>query len=496
MNQRRCIGDIVSSGADIHGDREAVTFKNQRWTWRDLERESRRWATMLQDVGVSPGDRVAVAGNPEPRFLFAFLGATRLGAVFQGLSPRNTPDELRFLLDDSEPAIVLDLLGILTDLEFAGPRLTATEVSAGLDSVDPMTREALDRVSADQAAIIVYTSGSTGRPKGALISHDALIRTAEVQARRVFTSAHPSMLCNLPINHIGSVGNICCTVLVAGGRLVFQDLFDPGEVLTLIEEERIEYWGGVPTMLQLSVNSDKWRSADLASLRAILWSGGAAPLPLIRELRRKCERLQMSYGSTETAGEVCFSDADADDETLAHTIGRPADEYEVRIIDEHAAECPEGVAGEITVRGPCRPIGYWRSPDATGKLIDDEGWLRTGDLALRRADGNLVLVGRTHDVFKSGGYNVYPKEIELALEAHPSVQVAAVIPVDDALYGQVGHAWIQPSRTPVDPAGILDDLRQRLAGYKIPKRIIVVQEMPLLAVGKVDKNALKARLGG
>ncbi|MER7500938.1 AMP-binding protein [Nonomuraea pusilla] len=484
------IGDVIRAGAARHPAREALVHGANRWTWHDLDAEVDRWAGTLAGAGVRAGDRVAVASQPEPRFLFAFLAAARLGAVFQGLSPKSRPDELRYLLADTEPRVVLDPAGLLQGAGLERAVLGGEELARALDAAAPLA--AGPAVDPGSAALIVHTSGSTGRPKGALLSHTSLIATARIQAERTFTGEAPSMLCNLPINHVGSVGNICMTVLVAGGRLVFQDVYDPREALALLERERVEYWGAVPTMLQLSVATDLWPRADLSHLKAILWSGGAAPRALVAELRRRCDRLLMSYGSTETVGEVCFADPGADDDVLTRTIGRPAAEYEVRLVAADGADVPDGEPGEIVVRGACRAIGYWRDPEATSRLIDADGWLHTGDLAVRRPDGNLELVGRTHEVFKSGGYNVYPREIELALESHPAVQVAAVLPVPHDLYGHVGHAWVQ-SPGGADPGELLAHLRHRLAAYKVPKHLTVVEELPLLGIGKVDKRALAGR---
>ncbi|MFF4771315.1 class I adenylate-forming enzyme family protein [Microtetraspora fusca] len=485
------IGEVIRTAAARHPAREALVHGTGRWTWHDLDTEIDRWAGALRDAGVRAGDRVAVASHPEPRFLFAFLAAARLGAVFQGLNPRSRPDELRYLLADSEPRVVLDPAALLGDAALEQGTLGGDELRRALRVATPLAADPV--VDPGSAALIVYTSGSTGRPKGALLSHTSLITTARIQGERTFTGGAPSMLCNLPINHVGSVGNICMTVLVAGGRLVFQDLYDPREALALLERERVEYWGAVPTMLQLSVATDLWERADLSHLKAILWSGGAASPALVSELRRRCDRLVMSYGSTETVGEVCFADPDADDDVLTRTIGRPAAEYEIRILGEDGADAPDGEPGEIVVRGACRALGYWRDPGATARLIDPDGWLHTGDLAVRRPDGNLELVGRTHEMFKSGGYNVYPREIEIALESHPAVQAAAVLGVPDDLYGQVGHAWVQASGGATDPDELIAHLRERLARYKVPKRLTIVSELPLLGIGKVDKRALAGR---
>ncbi|MEU7004727.1 AMP-binding protein [Nonomuraea sp. NPDC046570] len=487
------IGALVRAQARDTPDAPATIHGGERRSWNELDADGDHWAALLVASGVASGDRIAIVGLSEPRFLRTFIGAARIGAVFVGLNPKYRPDELRHVLDDSAPTLLLDPAGLLDGIEVGVPRLSGPAFAAALAAAPPVPADRLDTVDPGAPAAIVYTSGSTGRPKGALLSHAALVRTAEVQARYWLTTTPPTMLCNLPINHVGAVGNICCTALVTGGCLVFQERFDAGDVLDLIERERIDHWGAVPTMLQLSVAHERWPTTDLSSLRAIVWSGGMAPVNLVRELRSRCGTLRMSYGSTETVGEVCFADPDADDAVLAETIGRPAAEYEVQLVDAEGRPCAPGAAGEIVVRGVCQALGYWNAPEATAELLDADGWLHTGDLAVARLDGNLQLVGRTREMYKSGGYNVYPREVELAIERHPAVVTAAVVSVPDELYGEVGHAWVQA------PAGKLDDgeLREHLSGllanYKLPKRITIVEALPLLPIGKVDKRALAAR---
>ncbi|HZV72266.1 MAG TPA: class I adenylate-forming enzyme family protein [Conexibacter sp.] len=493
MTDHRSIGAVVRAQAAATPEREVLVHRDARWTWAQLDAEADRWAAMLRAAGVASGDRVAVAGRPEPRFLFALLGCARIGAVYQGLDPKHRAEELRYVLGDSEPCIVLDPADLLADVELAVRRLAGRELLDALAAAQSVPAEQLDAVDPRSPVAIVYTSGSTGKPKGALIAHEAFVRTAEIQTARWFVTEAPSMLCNLPINHVGAIGNICASVLVAGGRLVFQERFDADEVLELIARERIDHWAAVPTMLQLSVASERWDDADLSSVRAVLWSGGAAPLQLVAELRRRFGALRMSYGSTETIGEVCFADPDADDDVLAHTIGRPASEYEVRLATPDGGTCAAGEPGELVVRGICQALGYWRNPAATAELLDADGWLHTGDVAVERPDGNLELVGRTREMYKSGGYNVYPREVELAIEEHPGVEVAAVVALADELYGEIGHAWVQAPASAVDAEALQEHLRARLANYKVPKHVTVVEELPLLSIGKVDKHALRAR---
>jgi acyl-CoA synthetase (AMP-forming)/AMP-acid ligase II len=301
-----------------------------------------------------------------------------------------------------------------------------------------------------------------------------------------------SIVCNLPIDHVGALGNICATALVTGSTIVFQERFDAAGVLGLIERERVTYWGAAPTMFLLSVNTPEWRTADLSSLHKIIWSGGAAPIALIRALASRCSNLVTSYGMTETVGEVTFSDPADDLDTLSVTIGRPEPRYEVQIVRDDGSQCDEDEEGEIVVRGDFIMRGYMNEAEATAATIDPNGWLHTGDVARRRSDGCYVLVGRKTDMYKSGGYNVYPREVELALEEHPAVHQAGVVAVKDDTWGSVGHAFVLADPSEVRAEDLDTFVRERLANYKVPKRFTITPDLPMLPIGKLDKKALKA----
>jgi fatty-acyl-CoA synthase len=272
--------------------------------------------------------------------------------------------------------------------------------------------------------------------------------------------------------------------------------FDPVGSLDAIERERLNVWGGVPTMLQLCVETPGFDRRDLSSLEYVLWGGAAAPRPLLERLARLGVKLATSYGMTESTGSVTYTDLDADLDTLAETVGRPHPGYQVRLAREDGRPCAPGEEGEIRVRGDFVMLGYFNRPEATAETLDAEGWLHTGDVAVARADGNWRLVGRKSEMFKSGGYNVYPREIEIALESHPGVAMAAVVGVPDPLYQEVGHAFVLPrGDTEPSEAELRAFLRERLANYKVPKRLFVRRELPMLPIGKIDRVRLAEEAG-
>lgn len=478
----------------MHGDRLV--------RYGDLAEQVDRWAAWLIDAGVAPGDRVALLSNPRPEAITLFLATASVGAVFQGMSPRHRAPELTYQLTDAQPVVLIDghgadpsLFSTLVDTAPGLRRSGSLESLADSGTVtDSTLRAAQEAVGTHDPAAIVYTSGSTGRPKGALLPHRGFTWPSHVQAERFFAGLPGRMLNNLPIDHVGSLGNISATSLVAGGTIVFQESFDPVGALQLVERERINYWGAVPAMFLMSVGTPEWPGADLSSVRTFIWSGGAAPVGLIEALRARGSRLSNSYGLTETVGEVTFSDPEDDDETLATTIGRPEARYEVAILREDGSVCDRGETGEISVRGDFVMRGYWNNPEATTEALDSAGWLHTGDLAWEREDGCYTLVGRKHEMFKSGGYNVYPREVELTIEEHPGVDLAAVVSVPDQLYGEVGHAFVVADPLRVTGSDITAFLKDRLATHKVPKTYTIVSDLPMTGVGKVDKVALRAEL--
>ncbi len=303
----------------------------------------------------------------------------------------------------------------------------------------------------------------------------------QVHARR-WAGSRTTTLCPFPLNHLASLSDIFGTGLVAGGRTVVMDTFDPARALELLVEERVTFWGFVPAAAELVTRQPGWADADLSALEHTVWGGGAISETLLKALRAKGLRPEGCYGSTETVGNVCFTDpAETDDSVLARTIGRPDEAYDARL---------DADTGELLVWTPTPFLGYLGRPDATAASFTEDGWLRTGDVAAEAEDGSLSLVGRVHEMYKSGGYNVYPREVELALERLPAVRQAAVVAVPDPLYGEVGHAFVVLAGAEVGAP--LEDVRQWLAPYKVPKQLTVVDALPLLPVGKVDKRALLA----
>jgi acyl-CoA synthetase (AMP-forming)/AMP-acid ligase II len=468
---------------------------------------------------VAPGDRVGLLSTPRPEFVVCYLAATKIGAIWFGLNPRYTVPEIAYVLGDAEPRLVLsieefegrrladDLRQAARDagqahavhvLRPAGPLLAVDgELDAAGAGVDPAAvADRAAAVDAQDVAILVYTSGSTGRPKGALLRHSGLVRLGRVQTA-AYRVDQATTIGDGPINHVGMPGDIVAMVAVSGGSLRLHERFDAGATLAAIERDRVNMIMTGATQLQRIVDHPDFGQTDLTSLQVVAWGGAALPLLAIRRLRARALPLITTYGSSEATSSVSYADFDAPDDVLAETVGRPDPELDVRLLRADGGWAGSGEEGEVCLRHPTLMAGYLGAPDATAEAFTPDGYLRMGDIGVLREDGNLRLIARTKQVFRSGGYNIYPREIELALESHPSVKLAAVVPRPDPGYQEVGVAYVelQPDAQ-ATPAELLGWARGRLANYKVPKSLVLLAELPTLPNEKIDKRRLQRLAAG
>jgi acyl-CoA synthetase (AMP-forming)/AMP-acid ligase II len=499
----------LERGARLFPSREAAWDGRESLDYAGLAQCVEACAVALGAAGLRPGNRVAYLGTPGVQFWASLLAVQRAGGIWLGLNPLQTERELAHVLGDARPV-----------LTFIGPGLSAASrealqraaTHAGVDSprelpvgVDGLRHglEALGRLegghddavasglAARGASLIVYTSGSSGRPKGALITHAGLVENGWWLARRLGFEPCRT-LANLPINHIGCVGDVCATTLVAGGTLVFMDRFDAGQAVALLRGQRITWLAQVPAQFQLMVARGGLQAEDLVEIRHLTWGGAPMPRGLIEQFMGWVPDLFNSYGLTECSGTITVSPRGASLDTLAETVGRPVDPGLLRIADGEKT-LPAGQAGEVQIRGHHLFGGYLNQPQATAEAFTADGWLRTRDLGLCDDTGNVRLLGRMHDMFKSGGFNVYPREVEGVIESMAGVELCAVLAVPDPLWGEVGIAFVQSNSVAVTAAALEQHCARLLARYKIPKRFELRPSLPLLAVGKIDKQALRAQ---
>jgi acyl-CoA synthetase (AMP-forming)/AMP-acid ligase II len=509
------ISDYTTHYVRTVPDRTALVFGEHRIDFTEMARRVDAEARALLACGIAKGDRVAMLCTPRPEFFITFLASASIGAIWLGLNPRYRLAEFRHVMTEARPALLIALTEI--DGRHYGEDLIALRDSAGLReivtlddpartfedhatflkrglSVDDATLAAARAdVGADDPATIIFTSGSTGAPKGAMLTHRGLVEGALNEFLH-WPSERPVVLVNMPINHIAGLGMTAGFGHISGGTLVFQDRFDAIGCAHLIERERVTFWLQAPTMFHFVVTHPDFAGLDLGSLEYIIWGGSPMSEHLVRQLQPLGAFLGTAFGMTELTTYVCYSDSDATPEVLANTIGRPHQAYDLRLADSAGRPVPPGTEGEIQARGRWLMKGYFGREEATRAAFTDDGWFRTGDVAVEREDGNWGLVGRQKEMYKSGGYNIYPREIEIVLEAHPDVSMAAVLGVPDPVYHEVGHGFVQPAPGCHPDA---EDLRawcvERLANYKVPKRFTVLQELPRLPIGKIDKMELRQR---
>lgn len=511
------IADYVDHHAALAPQREALMGQGLRLDYRALQHEVQQCARALLQAGVAKGDRVAMLGPPAPGFFIVFLATTQIGAIWLGLNPKYRYDELHYVVDDARPVLLfaharigergyadelqrlraacpwVRALVTMDDEAVDGATPYAAFIAAGRAQPPGALAQARQAVAALDPALIVYTSGSSGRPKGALLSHRGLCFGNRIQGRE-FGVVQPRTVCPFPINHIACVGDTCCTTLILGGTLVFMAQFDACALLQCIAAERISLWIGVPTMFLLALREIDALAPDLSSLQTLVWGGAAMPREAIARLATLGARMVTLYGLTETTTDMSFTPPGASVDELADTVGRPAPEFPCRIVDAQGQPCAAGVPGEIQFKGDFVMLGYHGRPEATRAAFTDDGWLRSGDIGSLDAQGRLRFISRLSEMFKSGGYNVYPREIEAVLEQIPGVQLAAVVGVPDPLFQEVGEAWVlcAPGSTLAE-AELEHHCRTHLANYKVPKRFHRCRELPMLPVGKVDKVALRRR---
>ena len=505
--------DYVTHYASVDPHREAIVDGSRRIDYAELNKAVTKRAGALRAIGIGPGDRVAMLTAPCAEFVITLMAALRIGAIWVGVNPRYQLSEIGHILTDCTPSVFItqlddgagrdyrpDLVALLS-AGFAPQLVTFPDeeegLGQGLDSIDLLSAEGINDHPADgdSAAVLVYTSGSTGRPKGAVLSHRCLIYSFEAVSEsfvgKEYLRTHMRTLCNLPTNHIGCISEVVGNTIIPGGTLVMSPQFNVDEVYRLVALEKINFLGGVPAMLLPLVADRRFLSAAFDSLTAIGWGGAPAPKSMVEKMAARGLHLFTNYGLTEGGAIISATPPNASIEVLSESVGTPSALVCTRLVDEEGKIVNPGETGEIHVKGPGVFSGYWNDPESSATVLGGDGWLHTGDLACERPDGNWTLKGRRGDMFKSGGYNVYPREIELVLESHPDIAIAAVVEVPDPLYFQVGHAFLVPGSRVVFENEILNFLRERLANYKVPKKIHIIDSMPMLAIGKIDRTNLK-----
>jgi acyl-CoA synthetase (AMP-forming)/AMP-acid ligase II len=510
---------VVARAAREYADLEALVDDRDRLTFAQLADSAVASARSLLACGVEPGDRVAIWAPNTTEWVHAALGVYAAGGVIIPLNTRFKGAEAAYIVNRARAKVLFTVTDFLDTnylelLDAAEPvpsvqhrivlrgapganAMTWTEFLArGGDVSASAAEERSAALSGDSLSDILFTSGTTGRPKGAMLTHGASVKAYDTWATVVGLRAGDRYLIVNPFFHAFGLKAGILASLVKGATIVPHAVFDVEQVMRRVAEEHVSMLPGPPTIYQSILDHPRAGEFDLSSLRLAVTGAAPVPMELIRRMREelKFENVVRGFGLTEATGIATMCRHDDPAEWISETEGRAIPGTELRIVDDDNRPLAAGEAGEVVIRGYNVMQGFLDDPEATAEAIDADGWLHTGDVGTLDENDNLRITDRKKDMFIVGGFNAYPAEIENMLSAHPAVSQAAIVGVPDARLGEVGYAYLvlRPGAT-VDADEVISWCRERMANYKVPRHVQVVDALPLNASGKVLKFELRDR---
>ena len=497
MSQENLFTHFETLALDVPDACFIETTDGRRHSYRDMLEHTGRFAAALARCGVQPGDRVAAQVEKSVEAFFLYLAVLRVGGIYLPLNTAYKPAELAFFLEDATPTVfVVDPAGADEKRALAekhGVQSTLTLSAEGTGSfIDAVRHDDAPHATAarrgDDVAAIIYTSGTTGRPKGAMLTHANLLSNGQTLTALWGFTRDDVLLHALPLFHAHGLFISSHCALLSQSRMLFLPKYKAEEVLVLLP--RATVMAGVPTFYTRLLELPGFDRQATANMRLFI-SGSA---PLLPETARAFEertghRILERYGMTES---VIIASNPFVGERRIGSVGRPIDGVDVRIAGEDNQPVSAGAVGEIQIRGSGVMKGYWRNPEKTQADMTADGWFRTGDLGILSNDGYLDIVGRAKDLVITGGYNVYPKEVEMVIDALPGVLESAVIGLPDRDFGEAVTAVVVPTGEGVEAPAVISHVKASLANYKVPKQVFFADALPRNAMGKVMKNELRA----
>lgn len=499
--------------------RECIVRGQRRMSYAQVSAAARALAAELTELGVAPGDRVAVDVPNRPEWVISFLALARIGAVLVPLNPALGYHELKYQLRHAEASLAIaaasgaevdhleqfdDLLTELPDLRHlivvgegdvwvddrvrSFAELTA---SSGEDDVESAP------VGLDEEAplAIIYTSGTMGKPKGVVLTHRNVVYAGLATAEALEQTAEDRVFGAVPFFTVFGV-HVAVTTMTTGGTLVLQSPFAPRDALDLLERERVTVCHGVPTMFQLLHREPGFGTRDLSAVRTGIVAGAPVPEPLVRRIRAWND-VQIAYGLTETGPTVTVTRFDDSDDARSRTVGRPIPGVELRVADVKTGELhgPEAV-GELAVKSPGVMRGYYRMPLETKRSFTPDGFFLTGDVAILDDVGYVTIVGRSKEMIIRGGHNIFPRQLEDVLRTHPAVDDACVVGIPNEILGELVCACVRPVEGAIITGDELKDYcREHLADYKVPDLVRFFDTFPMTGSGKVKRRELAQVVG-
>ena len=539
--EKQTVGSLPGRAARLWGPREALCFKGRRWSFAELSARVDTVARGLLGLGVEPGDTVALWMVNRPEWIDAMFAVMKIGAVLVPVNTRFRTEDMAYIVGQSDAGTLIvnersgpiDYLAMVREAVpglAAGdatpdprfPRLqqvivlpALAEPSAGASVPEPTPglvgwdamlaagsavddaalTDRAERVDPEETAFLWYTSGTTGFPKGVMHSHRVIRNTVDVANRMAITSGDV-ILMYLPLFHAFGFCEGPLMSMVTGARQVLTETFDPAESLDLLARERATLIHGFDTHFRELMEAHERSPRDVSSVRAGLCPAGmSSSTPIARRARKLFGAMVTGYGMSEVGAGVAMSFLDSTEEQATEASGYPAPGYEFRIVDaETGRDQPDGTPGEILIRGYMVMQGYCGKPADTARAIDAQGWMHSGDMGVIRPDGHLRFMGRYKDMLKIGGENVDPMEVEAYLMGHPAINLAAVVGLPDARLVEVAVAFLrlEPGRA-LTAAQVVDYCRGKVASFKIPRRVLFVDDFPMTSTGKIQKVQLRER---
>ena len=483
----------LKDAARQYPDRLAVRLDDTVISYAELDALTARVAGRLRDRGVEAGDRIAIMLPNVPAFVVLYYGVLRAGATVVPMNPLLKSREVRHHLSDSGAKVVFAWHTAASEAAAGASELDAETVTITADALDEIASWPLDAEFAmredDDTAVILYTSGTTGTPKGAQLTHANLRANAAISASSLFGVTQDDVIMGcLPLFH--AFGQTCAlnVAVLAGAGLTLISRFDPVAVLSAIERDGVSVFMGVPTMYVAMLQAGRG-VAETSTLRLCVSGGAALPVEILTGFGDEFgARILEGYGLSETSPVASFNRVD---NAKPGSIGYPIDGVDMRVVDKEGAEVPRGESGEIVIRGHNVMRGYWNKPDATAGVFTD-GWFHTGDVGRRDEDGFFYVVDRKKDMIIRGGFNVYPREIEEVLYEHPAVLEAAVIGVPHPTHGEeVAAAVVLKPGTIAGTDELREYVKARVAPYKYPRHVWLLESLPKGPTGKVLKREIR-----
>lgn len=483
-------------------------------TWGSLNESAAKLATSLADAGVEAGDAVVGLFPPSPQFAVTYFAAAKLGAMLVPLDLRGTPDDHQYVLSNVEATAFVgvenyrgtDFRDVLANVPAFDPIGTTLWLGDNYEdaltdvgeyewtvcspSGDPTLDDATGCTDPDAPLLVVFTSGTTGDPKGAVLSHRNAVFQGTAISATWDVDSDDTVLVQLPTDHVGGATELMGTVAVSGADAAFLDAFDPTAALSLMEQHGVSVVGNVPAMWGMLFNDEAFPSTDLSSLSVAIVAGQAPSEDILRGMAECADDAVTGWGLTETGGFVTLTELGTPVSELVDSVGTPFPGFELQVLGDDGAVLDQGETGELVVRGDGVMDRYLDAAETDAAFVDGD-WVRTGDLAMIDDDGTVRLRGRKKNMYISGGYNVYPPEIEDHLTDHPDIEQAMVIGVEHPEWGEAGHAFIlKAPDSDLGRAAVENHVEESLASYKQPAEYTIEEELPLTSLGKVDRQAL------